>query len=200
MSFVLTSVPVRCYGNSVTLKMTSNCKPGYRRHCDDSDEMEEDLGGFLHDPALWVDRLPQPFRAIDEILQGLFGGAWEAIEARSIQRERERARVKVPEANDAHLVAAVEGVNSISSGRGGLVFVGGSSGLSVLCAREGEKGAELLVQRAGVDVMRLETVCSKDVHFIAVLLQNGTVLSVYDVVSSHWKETNLISYLLFPFN
>ena len=182
--YVVTSVSVRCYGNSVTRKMTSNwdrCKPGYtyRRHCD---EMEEDLGGFLHDPALWVDRLPQPFRAIDEILQGLFGGAWEAIEARSIQRERERARVKVPEANDAHLVAAVEGVNSIGSGRGGLVFVGGSSGLSVLCAREGEKGAELLVQRTGVDVMRLETACSKDVHFIAVLLQNGTVLSINVVV------------------
>lgn len=179
---MVTSVSVRCYGNSVTRKMTSNwdrCKPGYRRHCD---EMEEDLGGFLHDPALWVDRLPQPFRAIDEILQGLFGGAWEAIEARSIQRERERARVKVPEANDAHLVVAIEGVNSIGSGRGGLVFAGGSSGLSVLCAREGEKGAELLVQRTGVDVMRLETAWNKDVHFIAVLLQNGTVLSINVVV------------------
>ena len=181
---------VRCYGNSIPTctilsMMASNrdrCKPGYRRHCDDPDEMEEDLGGFLNDPALWVDRLPQPFRAIDEVLQELFAGAWEAIEARSIQREQEQARVEVPETNDADLVAAVEGVNSVSSGRGGLVFVGGSSGLSVLCAREGEKGAELLVQRAGVDVIRLVTACSKDVHFVVVLLQNGTVLSTNDVV------------------
>ena len=136
---------------------------------------EEGLGGFLQDPSLWVDRLPQPFRTIDEVLQELLSSAWEAIEAREIQRESDQARVHVPKAADVHLLTSVEGVNAISSGRGGLVFVGSSSGLTVLDARGGaeEEGAELLAQSEGVDVREVETTYTKDVHFLAVLLQNG---------------------------
>lgn len=146
----------------------------------DSEAFEEDLGGFLQDPALWVDRLPQPFRTIDDVLQELVSSAWEAIEARKTQKERDQARVHVPKAADMKLLSGVEGVNAINSGRGGLVFVGSSSGLTVLDARGGaeEERVELLAQCEAVDVRRVEVACSKDVHFVAVLLQNGTQFSL----------------------
>lgn len=146
----------------------------------DSEAFEEDLGGFLQDPALWVDRLPQPFRTIDDVLQELVSSAWEAIEARKTQKERDQARVHVPKAADVQLLSGVEGVNAINSGRGRLVFVGSSSGLTVLDARGGaeEERVELLAQCEGVDVRRVEVACSKDVHFVAVLLQNGTPFSL----------------------
>ena len=69
---------------------------------------EEISGDFLQDPALWVDRLPQPFRMIDEVLQELLENAWEVIETRDVQRQLEQARVRAPEVSDAQLITTAE--------------------------------------------------------------------------------------------
>lgn len=74
-----------------------------------SDDSEaDDSRDYLQDPELWVDRLPQPFRAIDELLQELVGGAWAAIEERQVARGLEEARVRIPEVSGARLVTGVE--------------------------------------------------------------------------------------------
>ncbi len=73
-----------------------------------SDGFEEDPSDYLRDPELWIDRLPQPFRTIDELLQELLASAWEAIEEREVARQLEQARVHIPEVSDARLLANVE--------------------------------------------------------------------------------------------
>lgn len=39
-------------------------------------------GDFLEDPEMWRDRLPQPFRMIDRLLDDLLSRTWEEIESR----------------------------------------------------------------------------------------------------------------------
>lgn len=73
-----------------------------------SDSYEEDPSDFLQDPELWVDRLPQPFRTIDEVLRRLLEDAWEVIEARELQKQLEQARVRIPEISDARIVTAAQ--------------------------------------------------------------------------------------------
>ena len=75
---------------------------------DASESLDEDPGDFLQDPELWADRLPQPFRMIDEILQKLLASAWETIEAREVERQLEQARIHIPEISDARLLSSVE--------------------------------------------------------------------------------------------
>ena len=55
-----------------------------------------------------MDRLPQPFRTINDLLQELLAGAWEAIETREVQRQLQLARVQVPEVADAHSISSVK--------------------------------------------------------------------------------------------
>lgn len=44
-------------------------------------------GDYLQDPELWRDRLPQPFRMIDRLLEELLSRTWEQIEFRRSERE-----------------------------------------------------------------------------------------------------------------
>ena len=55
-------------------------------------EHGDSTGDYLQDPELWRDRLPQPFRMLDRLLQELLTRAWREIDSRRLERETERDR------------------------------------------------------------------------------------------------------------
>lgn len=105
-------------------------------------------GDFLQDPAQWEDRLPQPFRSVDELLQAVLRDAWEAIEARERERTRARAIERVPELL-ASRVCVGDGARS-GGGGSAVVWRGGK-----VCVVEAEGGA-VLVEGEAVGVEEVE--------------------------------------------
>lgn len=57
---------------------------------------EEDDDSFLVDPELLRDRLPQPFRMIDKVLDRLLDMAWDTISKRETARMAEETKKKPP--------------------------------------------------------------------------------------------------------
>lgn len=92
---------------------------------------------YLQDPELWLDRLPQPFRMIDGVLQDLLSRTWEAIETRELQRETERTRVRIPQIVAERAVEGARDVRSVQAGRD-VVFIGCQDGLRVATAKGGK--------------------------------------------------------------
>ena len=64
-------------------------------------------GDFLQDPALWRDRLPQPYRMIDETLQELLMMVFDQLELRTLDKERQRLNRKIPSVNEASLMMSL---------------------------------------------------------------------------------------------
>ena len=56
------------------------------------------------DPALWRDRLPQPYRMIDETLQELLMAVFDEAELRKKLREDQKGMRRVPDIKDASLL------------------------------------------------------------------------------------------------
>lgn len=135
------------------------------------DDSSED---YLQDPELWVDRLPQPFRMIDGLLQELLSRTWEAIETRELQQETERTRVRIPKAIAERAVEGVRGVRTIEAGRD-VVFVGCLDRLSVLSA----KGGETTYLSTSGAVTRLAVEYMDDIHVIAACIESGKLLYMY---------------------
>ena len=79
----------------------------------DPDPFSDDSKDYLLDPDLWLDKLPQPFQMIDEVLQEFLDQVWEKIESRDIVRKQEEACVKVPEFSDGLVAEGSEGVKLI---------------------------------------------------------------------------------------
>ena len=57
----------------------------------------DDLDGFLKDPAKFRDILPQPFRFIDKILSRVLDDAWDIISAREAEKLAEASRIHPPQ-------------------------------------------------------------------------------------------------------
>ena len=74
---------------------------GFKETWTETEEVTGD-GGFLEDPELWRDRLPQPFRMLDRLLEDILARAWEEIATRRLQRESQPARPPSPDS--AHLL------------------------------------------------------------------------------------------------
>lgn len=55
-----------------------------------------DAKDFLQDPEMWEDKLPQPYRLIDNILNDFLELTWARIEERELLRQRDAVQVKVP--------------------------------------------------------------------------------------------------------
>lgn len=68
---------------------------------------------YLQDPELWLDKLPQPFKMIDGVLQQFLDVVWEEIESREMTRSQEEAQVKVAELSDCLSVVGSEGVKLV---------------------------------------------------------------------------------------
>ena len=102
-------------------------------------EDEDDTEDYLQDPELWQDRLPQPFRMIDGLLQDLLTQVWEAVEARR-EREEEEARLHMPEiVAENTALKGLQGIHAVKEGRESeVVFVACDDGLKVICIKDGE--------------------------------------------------------------
>ena len=156
----------------------------------DEDDCPED---YLQDPSLWTDTLPQPFRMLDRLLHELLHRSWELIEWRELERQREAAKVKIPEivewsrvSEADELVISKEDLCSVQCGRDGYVVVRGSSGFGVLrAARQGEEESWEIVDQSGdleMDVSKLDVVCSRGAHFCAAVCNRGELLMWKQVV------------------
>ena len=147
---------------------------------DSSDE--EDPNDYLQDPELWRDRLPQPFRMIDNILQDLLYRSWEEIERREVERRKEAARVKIPEISEWIRVSAVDGcgldggVRVLQCGLDGYVFAGGSRRFVVLKA-PGDQNDEFRMIAQSEDLeaelSTLSIASNKGRNFIAAVCDQG---------------------------
>lgn len=99
---------------------------------DDTSFQEED---FIRDPDQARDRLPQPFRAIDKILQNLIGAVLENIVSRETERVKHATRVRAPQYQCGVQVEAGDGAGCMASSPDGqLIVLGMSSGLIVIQA------------------------------------------------------------------
>ena len=67
-------------------------------------EHEIDAESYLQDPDMFQDRLPQPYRMIEHVLNDLIEDAWEKIIEREAARERELAAVKIPESTSGEAI------------------------------------------------------------------------------------------------
>lgn len=137
---------------------------------------DESFEDYLQDPELWLDRLPQPFRMIDGLLQELLSRTWEAIETRELQRETERTRVRIPKAIADIAVEGVRGVRAIEAGRD-VVFVGCLDRLSVLTP----KGGEITSLSTSGAVTRLAVEYMDDIHVIVACIESGKLLYMYPI-------------------
>ena len=168
--------------------MASSRRLQQLRSYDGSDE-DDCPGDYLQDPALWSDQLPQPFRMLDRLLHELLHRAWEMIEWREMERQREAAKVRIPEVEKWSRISGEDelaregegGLCSVQCGREGYVFVRGSSGFSVVRApmeREDERW-EIVAQSGDLemDVRELDIVCSRGTHFCAAVCSRGKFMS-----------------------
>ena len=126
-------------------------------------------GDYLQDPELWVDRLPQPFRMIDGILQDLLANAWETIETRELQRETARTRVRIPEIVAEGAVEGTRGVRAIQADRD-VVFVGCQDEVKVVDARDGK---EIAASSTDSAVTSLAVEQMDDLEIIAACTESG---------------------------
>ena len=132
-------------------------------------EATDSSGDYLQDPELWLDRLPQPFRMIDGFLQDLLSRTWEAIEARELERQRERVRVRIPELVADGAVEGARGVRAVRAGRS-LVFVGCDDGLRA-CGIPFEACTAHCSTVSPVISLAVEQI--DDVHIIAACVESG---------------------------
>ena len=124
---------------------------------------------YLQDPELWLDRLPQPFRMIDGILQDLLANTWETIETRELQRETARTRVRIPEIVAERAVEGTRGVRSIRAERD-VVFIACRDGVKVADTREGR---EIAAISTGSGVTSLAVEQMDDTEIIAACTESG---------------------------
>ena len=150
------------------------------KSCDMSDE--DDPRDYLQDPDLLTDKLPQPFRMLDKLLKDILYKTWERIEVRAVEREREAARVKIPEVSEWKKVTTADDRDSVGEvcllecSEEGYVFAGGQHGFTVLRTAEGSDNDLELVARTGEtesEMTVLAVVWSNGVHFIAAICNKG---------------------------
>ena len=136
---------------------------------------------YLQDPELWVDRLPQPFRMIDCLLQDLLSRAWEEIERRQLQRETERTRVRIPHIAAEAVVEGVSGVQAMKGASGGVVLVGSHDRVRVTDSH----GTEMAFSSTDGRVVSLAVEQMTDIHLAAAITESGR-LTIYTSDSTYY--------------
>ncbi|XP_072166592.1 WD repeat-containing protein 93-like [Diadema setosum] len=93
---------------------------------------EEEYGA---DPDQMFDKLPQPYRLVDKIVNMIFDISWEQVSAREAAAEELRSREPVPEYEFSSIAREKEDTLCLAgSPDGSAVFLGQTNGISVLHA------------------------------------------------------------------
>lgn len=100
---------------------------------DSLSNLSSDEDDYATDPDHMFDKLPQPFRLVDKILNRLFDVAWDQIAAREAVAEELRSREPVPEYDCSAIVQEKEDTLCMNgSPDGSAVFLGLNNGVAVL--------------------------------------------------------------------
>lgn len=129
---------------------------------------------YLQDPAMWGDRLPQPYRMIDRILNNLLIDTWDLIQRKVIFKQREAAHVQVPESRNGWVLCRDElreACGGVGSGRD-VLFVGNGNHVCAMRYRPnvGEIIADHELQH---EVVRLVVIQKADIYFIFLQFHAG---------------------------
>ena len=136
------------------------------------DDISDD---YLQDPELWVDHLPQPFRMIDGLLQELVSRTWDEIESRELQRQTERAKVRIPEVVAEGRVRGASGIRAVeAAGRRNLVVIGSLNGVGLTDGN----GVELAFSPTASAVTSLAVDQIENVLITAACTEAGISLSI----------------------
>ena len=94
-----------------------------------------DTKDFLQDPEMWEDKLPQPYRLINNILNDFLDLIWVKIEKKELLRQRAAAKVKVPSGTEGVVLCQqvlTEVCGGIGCGEEEVVVVGNGMSVCVL--------------------------------------------------------------------
>lgn len=143
---------------------------------------EENSGGedYLQDPELWEDRLPQPYRMIQHILDILLDDTWDYIEHLDIRRQQEAVRVEVPEGTNGTFwcrEVLTEPQGGVCGGRG-VVFVGNGKSVLVMGCGSETSGQILAEHTLQQEVSALAVVQRGEVHMVLVQQKTGKCIIV----------------------
>ena len=139
---------------------------------------QEAPGDFLHDPSLWEDLLPQPFRMIDDLLEDVILQSLEIAEQREEQERRDKEKKRVPLVEEACAIGSVpepmviDRVDAAELEK--LVVVAGSQGLHVLCSASGEVASRLACGPvAAVSTVPMPLLSVQPAVVLAIVLKTG---------------------------
>eukprot|EP00057_Strongylocentrotus_purpuratus_P006246 XP_011660720.1 PREDICTED: WD repeat-containing protein 93 isoform X3 [Strongylocentrotus purpuratus] len=97
--------------------------------------LSSDEDDYANDPDQMFDKLPQPYRLVDKIVNRIFDVAWEQISAREAAAEELRSREPVPEFEHTAIAQENEDILCMAgSPDGSAVFLGLNKGLLALHA------------------------------------------------------------------
>ena len=137
------------------------------------EEVENDSRDYLQDPQLWLDRLPQPFRMIDDLLQEIFERSWHLVEERARQAVKEKDGNRVPEMVVQDVVEGIKNVFYLRETRcENIVFAGCSDGLRALAEEDGKLASVAhCCTESAVTFLAVEQ--ADNVHFISACTETG---------------------------
>ena len=140
-------------------------------------EEDSDVEDYLQDPEMCGDRLPQPYKMIERVLNELLDMAWESIEHRAALQQRQKAEVKLPDSNPGSIMCK----DVLKSARGGVckgrevMFVGSGKCIYVIKSTS-EIIAKYDFQRHVCGLSAIST--SEAVDMVFVQLETGTWLPI----------------------
>lgn len=92
-------------------------------------------GDYLQDPEMWEDRLPQPFKMIDELLQDLLLHTWDEAERRREIMLAEASIPRIPVLEDASVTVlppGAIGLDYLGEGEREILAVGSKTGVHLM--------------------------------------------------------------------
>lgn len=166
-------------------------------------------GDFLHDPSLWQDLLPQPFRLVDELLEDLIVHALELAEEREQHQRKEKQRRSIPVVEEASVISSVREakvLDRVNVGLEELIVVGGNDGLHLLRSASGEVASHLNCGPVAM-VSTIAVPSSSPAAVLAVVLETGILrlcvstggsISMVTELPSEVYCADFLIWLLYP--
>nr|XP_023697769.1 WD repeat-containing protein 93 isoform X2 [Paramormyrops kingsleyae] len=144
------------------------------------------------DPDLLHDSLPQPFRMIGKVLDGVLDRAWGVISDREAARVTERSRRKIPQVEFSDEVKLPVKANCLAcTDDGKYVFVGFSCGISVISAVGHVRTATWEQDR--VEIISIHCTCLGEMAYLIATVDDMGVSRVFAYYADYIYLIKLIN-------